>query len=147
MCHMDSMKNTRDSLPRAVHMQVVWILKDYHRLRREREEILFSTPHNDGQPKAGGTSDATAGKAVRMAALSARLEGIDRALHDVSARYTTKIARDDEECFDSLRAFDDYGYFCYVLYDPTTETEPCQRTWKYFRKVLTSIIANNLNLI
>jgi len=131
---MDSMKNTRDSLPRAVHMQVVWILKDYHRLRREREEILFSTPHNDGQPKAGGTSDATAGKAVRMAALSARLEGIDRALHDVSARYTTKIARDDEECFDSLRAFDDYGYFAMCSTTPQQKRSPARERGSIFAR-------------
>lgn len=135
----------RESIPHNIYMQVVYIVKDYHRMLRERDNIMFGSGTPDG-PRGPGVGDPTGNKAVRLSALASRVDGIDRAIHDTNAAYSENIRRGDMEAFDSLEAFDDYGYFCYKLYDPKTGREPSTRTWKRFRAGFAYKVAQNLNL-
>lgn len=137
----------RESIPHNVYMQVVYILKDYRRTLRERDNILHGTSPKDGQSQGQASGDPTGNRAVRLAALSSRVAGIDSAIHDTNAAYSEHTRRGDVVGFDSLEAFEDYGYFCYVLYDPDTGREPSTRTWKRFRAGFAYKVARNLNLI
>lgn len=141
------LKTTGNTLPHNVYMQVVYIIRDYHRMLNERNNIMFSSSYGDGQPRGNDTSDTTANKAIKLSALSNRIDGIDSAIHDVNAEYSNRIKREDVDSFDCLDAFNDYGGFCYMLYDPKEGRQPCVRTWKYFRQTLAFKIAKNLNLI
>ena len=134
-------------LPHNVYMQVIYIIKDYHRMRQERQNILFSTQSHDGQPRGSQTSDTTAAKAVKLAALADRIDGVDRAIHDTNALYADKVKRDDVEQFDALDAFADYGTFCYMLYNPAQETQPAYRTWNRFKSAFAYKVAENLKII
>ena len=133
-------------LPHNVYMQIVYMLKDYHRMCRERESLLFSSSFNDGQPRGSGVGDPTANKAVKLAALSERVNEIDSVVHSFNAEYSNKIRRDDIETFDALEAFDDYGCFCYMLYDPNSGKQPAYITWKRFRSRMAYEIAKKLKL-
>lgn len=137
----------RKNIPRDVYMQVVYILKDYRRMLRERDNILYGSMPHDGQPRGSGTGDPTGSKAVRLAALSSRIDGIDQAVFESNVAYGQSEKHKDSTGFDSLQAFEDYGYFCYMLYDPETGREPSTRTWKRFRAKFACKVAQNLNLI
>ena len=137
----------RDTMPHDVYMQVVYILKDYNRMLNERNNILHGTAAQDGTPRGPGVGDPTGSRAMRLAALSERVDGIDAAIHDMNALYNQKIKRDDIAGFDSMAAFDDCWYFCYALQNPENGKEPVQRTWKRFRRAFAHKIAENLKLI
>jgi len=143
------LKRSGYTLPHNVYMQVNYILRDYERMRNEREVILHSGARDEyaGPNRTNVTGDPTGRRGVWLAALSARVEGIDRAVHDVNAGYGDRIKRQDIEYFDSLGAFVDFGLFRYLLYNPETDREPCRRTWQNFKSELAYHVAKNLLII
>lgn len=87
MKHYQPKKNNPYRLPHNVYMQCLYAIRDYERIRGEREEILYSSPSPDGQPRGSDTSDTTANKAVRLAELSRQCEDVEQALVRVPAEY------------------------------------------------------------
>lgn len=140
-------KSEQEYLPHNVYMQVVYIIKDYHRMLKERDNILHGTGQRDNQPQSPVNGDPTGSRAVRLASLKNRVEGIDRAIYDTNAKYNEKIKRTDIGGFDALEAFEDYGYFCYMLHDSVKDKQPANITWKRFRAAFAYKIAENLHII
>lgn len=66
---------------------MVWLVKDYDRLRSEWDSILHESPTMDGQPRGSGTSDPTADKAVKREKLFVLMEAVDQALMMVPEEY------------------------------------------------------------
>jgi hypothetical protein len=91
--------------------------------------------------------DPTGEKAAKLAALTGEVEAIGRALHDVGAVYVNSIKRGDMDYFDVLGAYADYGMFCYMLYDPKADKQPCRQTWQNFKSKLAYHVARNLGYI
>ena len=142
-------KKSGVTLPQTVYMRVKYALRDYERMRSERERIMHGgfggAVHRAlGAPIEG---DPTGDKAVIMAELSGEVDAIERALHDVAAMYVNCIKRDDVDYFDALGAYADYGLFCYMLYDPKTDRQPCRQTWQNFKSTLAYQTALNLGYI
>ena len=141
------LKTSGNALPHNVHMQVIYIIRDYPRLVREYEKILHSTPFNDGQPRGGGVGNPTEHKALRLAVISDQVEAVGGVVHVLNTHYARKIKRGDVDGFDAVDAFEDYGYFAYALYDPAKDRQPAYRTWQRFRREFLYEVAKKLNLI
>lgn len=70
-------KNNPYILPHALYMQVVWLIRDYDRMREEYESSLDKSPAPpDGQPRGGSNVDSTQEKALTRANLWPRIEAV-----------------------------------------------------------------------
>lgn len=142
-------------LPRDIFKRVSSMIEGYSRMKSEiaaiRYHEIHSTPEAHKTPRSGGVSDPTANKAIRIAKWTAKLteelDCIESAVKEVNEQYTRKIRRDDISVFDAVSAFNDYGYFCFVLYDPDKSKQPARRTWSYFKTLLAYKLAEKMNYI
>lgn len=94
-------------LPQPVYRQALWAVKDLERLKQRLEELKAEAyvlgGHDVTMPALGyGTGlvcDSTGNKAVKIAALSIRIEAIDNALGVLPEKYRAgiegKLTRDE----------------------------------------------------
>lgn len=130
-------------LPKDIYNQVKAILQGYDRLKKERLNILYGTPkREEGRPE-GSVGDPTSMKAVKLAAIDAKLEAIDRAAVVMRAKYSAKTL----EGFDPIKAFWSYDYFNYQhVRKGENDDGPVYRTWRRYRYRFAGEIAKNLKL-
>lgn len=74
-------------LPHNVYKQVLYMVKDYDRLRAEREDILQASPTGEGMPRSTEPSNSTAQKVERLDRISEQLRAIEGALHQIPEEY------------------------------------------------------------
>lgn len=81
-------KNNPYILPHALYMHVVWLIRDYDRMREEHESSLEKSPAPpDGQPRSGSNVDSTQQKALTRVNLWTKIEAIDQALNTLPDEY------------------------------------------------------------
>lgn len=81
-------KNNPYLLPHNLYMRVLYIIKDYDRLKDEYHAILdSSSAPPDGMPKGSGTSSPTEDKGIKLALISDELHAIEQALMTVPEEY------------------------------------------------------------
>ena len=81
-------EKSKYNLPRNVYMRTLYLIRDYDRLKRLRQEILYSSPPPpDGQPGCKGGSDSTADKAIQIADVSKECEAIEQAILCIPDEY------------------------------------------------------------
>ena len=81
-------KNNPYLLPHNLYMRVLYMIRDYDRLREEYHIVLeTSPPPPDGMPKGNILLDPTAEKAVRRADLSREIKSIEQARFSVPIEY------------------------------------------------------------
>lgn len=130
-------------LPKDIYNQVKAILQGYDRLKKERLNVLYGTPKREEGRASGSVGDPTSMKAVKLAAIDAKLEAIDQAAVVMRAKYSAKTL----EGFDPIKAFWSYDYFNYQHIRTKTKPDgPCKRTWNYYKYRLAAEIAKNLKL-
>ena len=78
-------------LPHNLYMQVLYLIRDYDRLKKEYHDIIDETPFNDGQPRSGGITDTTAKKAVKIASISDKLASIEQSLILIPMEYRSHV--------------------------------------------------------
>ena len=136
-------------LPHNVYKSVRYIILDYERMKNERERILheMGMTLKEVAVQVTHTSDPTGQKAAQLAGLSWYIDGVEKAVREVTDAYTAKMKRDDIQYFNALGAFADYKLFCCLMYDPETGEEPCQRTWQRFKTMLAFYVAKYLLIV
>lgn len=68
-------------LPKTVYNRVLWVVRDYERLKSERQNILHSYDCDwNGLPRGGGVGNPTEDKALQLERFTADLEAIEQAL-------------------------------------------------------------------
>jgi len=94
-------KNNPYLLPHNLYMRVLYIIRDYARVKEEYHAILQSSPApritsgydargryvSEMMPGSGGVSDPTMEKAMRLAVISSELHAVEQALLMVKAEY------------------------------------------------------------
>lgn len=125
------------------YRETLYIVKDYHNLLRQREQILYSSPDPpDGMPGGSGTSDPTYTKAAVLVTVERKIEAIEQTISKLRGKYSKTCTG---ELFDAYGAFEDYGVFCYYRSKPHREIAPCVRTWKRYRSEFLWNVAKKLN--
>lgn len=76
------------SLPHNVYMQVIYLVRDYERMKAEYASITeASPPPLDGVPRGSGISDPTSDKAIRLEELGRRIRAVEAGLGTVPEEY------------------------------------------------------------
>lgn len=67
-------------LPDALANQVIWLVKDYDRMKTEYDEAIWDSPDPpDGQPRGNNNSDPTSREAMKRAELFRKLQAVEQA--------------------------------------------------------------------
>lgn len=103
MRNYQKQKNNPYKLPHNLYMRMLYLVRDYERIRSEREDILQSSPAPDGVP-ASGTGNPTERKAIKLAELDRECEAVTRALSSVPREYRKGIT--DNICYGSSYPLD-----------------------------------------
>lgn len=120
-------KNNPYKTPHNLYMRMLYLVRDYERIKAERADILCSSPAHDGQPHTG-LSNPTENKAIKLAMLSQDCEAVEKALQDVPEEYRKGIM--DNICYGAP-----YPYTAH------------RNTYSYWRTRLLNTVAKNLNIL
>ena len=75
-------------LPHPVRMQVIWMVRDFERMKNEYSALETKSPKPpDGQPRGGNVKDTTADAAIQRAELSSKIQAVERAYSMIPAEY------------------------------------------------------------
>lgn len=78
-------KNNPYLLPKTVYNRTLWVIRDYERMKAERNEIIHGGGTGDGQPKGNAISKTTENKALKLVAIEQELKAVDEALELVES--------------------------------------------------------------
>ena len=83
-------KNNPYWLPHNVYMRVLYIIRDYPRMKSEQNAVIYTSPaeYNGAKNEHG---DPTANKAVKIAMMSKETDAVDFAYHELPPEYQTAI--------------------------------------------------------
>lgn len=110
-------------------MQIIYIIRDYDRLKVSQEDIILeSPPPPDGMPRGSGPGDPTANKASKYAKERDKVRGIEKAMQSIPPEYLQPILDNIKE---SAR-FPDYANY---------------KTWKTWKRILIRKVGENLEML
>lgn len=67
-------------LPDELANQVIWLVKDYDRMKLEYDNTIWDSPDPpDGQPRGSNNSDPTSREALKRAELFRKLQAVEQA--------------------------------------------------------------------
>ena len=66
---------------------MLYLVRDYERIKSEREDILYSTPEHTGQPCKSGISSPTEAKGIKLIALGDNCKAVEEALNEIPEEY------------------------------------------------------------
>lgn len=120
-------KNNPYKLPHNLYMRMLYLVRDYERIKAERANILHSSPVNDGQPHTG-LGNPTEIKGIKLAMLDSECLAVEKALNDIPAEYRKGIMDN-------------------ILYHAKYPYTASERTYGYQKSRLAYYIAQNLDYI
>ncbi|MCR5109831.1 MAG: hypothetical protein K6B38_02845 [Ruminococcus sp.] len=83
-------KNNPYKLPHHLYMRMLYLVRDYERIRSEREDILNASPPADGIPHTG-MGNPTEQKAIRLCELGNKCAAIEKAYESIPPEYRKAI--------------------------------------------------------
>ena len=118
-------------LEHNLYKQVTYLIKRYHDLINQCNDILHnSPPPPDGMPKGNETGDPTAAKVALRLELQRQIAAIDDTISVLRCKYSDTCTG---EPFDAYESFVDYGVFCYYRSRPDRDEAPSYRTWMRYK--------------
>jgi hypothetical protein len=84
-------KNNPYKLPHNLYMRMLYLVRDYERIKNERINILHSSPCSDGLPKQRSITSPTEIKALKMAVLDTQCKAVEQALIQIPDEYKAAI--------------------------------------------------------
>lgn len=79
-------KNNPYKLPHNLYMRMLYLVRDYERIRSEREDILNSSPPPDGTAHSG-TGNPTEQKAIKLIELGSSCDAVESAIAIIPLEY------------------------------------------------------------
>lgn len=120
-------KNNPYKLPHNLYMRMLYLVRDYERIRSEREDVIHNSPVHDGQPHSE-LSNPTEAKGIKLAMLDSECMAVEKALNSIPPEYRKGVLRN----------------ICYGEPYPYTAHRNTYSNWRI--KFLHSI-AKNLNIL
>ena len=93
MRNYQAKNNNPYRLPHNLYMRMLYLIKDYERLKEERKEIMYSSPVMDGMPRGNGISTPTENKGEALAAIETEIRAIENAALEIPEEYRGEIVR------------------------------------------------------
>lgn len=91
-------KNNPYKLPHNLYMRMLYLVRDYERIKSERSDILYNSPALDGQPHSG-LGNPTETKGIKLAMLDTECSAVEKALSNIPQEYRKGIM--DNICYGS----------------------------------------------
>ncbi len=85
-------KNNPYQLPHDLYMRMLYLVRDYERIRLERENILKSSPAPDGISHSGN-GNPTEHKAIKLAMLGRECDAVAKAIETIPEEYRKGVLR------------------------------------------------------
>lgn len=120
-------KNNSYKLPQNLYMRMLYLVRDYERIKSEREDILYSSSTNDGLPHSG-LGNPTENKGIKLAMLDNECSAVEKAIESIPEEYRKGIM--DNICYRSP-----YPYTAH------------RNTYSYWRSKFLNAVAKNLNIL
>lgn len=120
-------KNNPYKLPHNLYMRMLYLVRDYERIKSQRADILHSSPAHDGQPHTG-LGNPTENKGIKLAMLDTECLAVEKAIENIPLEYRKGI-------LDNI---------CYGVSYPYTAH---RNTYSYWRLRMLNAIAKNLNIL
>lgn len=121
--------NNPHLLPKTVYNRVLWLIRDYERMKAERNEIIHGySCEQDGLPHGSETGNPTMDKALKLETLGREMEAVEQALLLV-----------DEDMRNGI-----INNICYQVPYPYY---PSESTWLRRKKKFIHDVAKNLKLV
>ena len=89
-------KNNPYKLPHNLYMRMLYLVRDYERIKSERADILYSSPAHDGQPHTG-IGNPTEIKGIKLAMLDTECSAVEKALNGIPPEYRKGVI--DNICY------------------------------------------------
>lgn len=81
-----------DTLPHTLYMRVIYLIRDYDRMKAEYDSLIDESPlPPDGMPRGTETSDPTGSKAIRLEELGRQISAVDAGLAIIPEEYRRNI--------------------------------------------------------
>ena len=75
-------------IPDTLCRQVVWLIKDYDRLKQEYDNAIWDSPDPpDGQPRGSNNGDPTSREAIKRAEIFKKLQAVERSILEIPECY------------------------------------------------------------
>jgi len=78
-------------LPENLYRQILYLIKDYDRIKLQWSEELYTSPGRDGGPRGSRISDPTFSKALKRLRLEEDLKAMDKALTQIPEEYREHV--------------------------------------------------------
>lgn len=123
------MGRNKYQLPGTVRMRVIWLVRDYDRMKAEYYSLLDNgNGPPDGQPRGSTTGNPTERIGAKRAELSRNLEAIEQALNIIPTEYRR-------------------GVWNNVVYRSRYPMDAGEATYRRWKKKFLYNIAKNMNFI
>lgn len=122
-------KQNQYYLPHTLYRRVLALVRDYPRLVREREDMIYESPEGTGGGR-GGVGRPTENKALRIATMDDDIRAIERALEKLPREYRQGVL--DNILFGTRQA--DLSY-------------AAERTWQRWKSRFLWHVAKNRHLL
>ena len=106
-------KNNPYKLPHNLYMRMLYLVRDYERLKSERSDIINASPPQDGTPHSG-IGNPTESKGIKLAELRDSCTAIDDALAKVPPEYRRGV----------------WNNICYQCPYPYDASEATYKRWR-----------------
>ncbi len=80
-------------LPQNLYMRVIYLVRDYDRLKEEYKEIVELSRGGDSGPKGGGIGDPTGQAALKASSVGDQINAIEKALRQIPKEYRLGIKK------------------------------------------------------
>lgn len=120
-------KNNPYKLPNSLYKRMIDLVRDYDRIKQQRNDIVNSTPERDGIT-SNTLGNPTENRAIKLIILSRDCEAIEKALAKIPKEYHKGILNN-------------------ILYHAKYPYIASERTYGYQKSRFIYFIAENLNLI
>ena len=116
-------------LPKTVYHRTLWVIRDYERMKAERNEILYSyNCEQDGLPHGSDVGTPTEVKALKLEQISRDVEAVEQALLQVE---------------EDMRS----GVMNSICYQVPYPYYPSRWTWQRKKQKFIHEVAKNLKLV
>ena|GEM_PF-5119981 len=123
-------------------MMLYYLIRGHEDTKQQmKDEIMLKSSRIDGLPRRSNTANPTLDGAIRLAALSERVDAVELAIKKMNAKYGKHSA------FDAYAAFLNKAVFCGYRSDPKKEIAPCDKTYTRYRREFAAIVGRCLNYL
>ena len=78
-------------MPKTLYKKTLALIRDYERLKEEKEDVISLNGAGDGQPRGTDTTNPTESKAIKLIEINNQIKAIEEAQKEIPKEYLKGI--------------------------------------------------------